>query len=90
VNVNGKNLYVLDAHYTLGKRFAIKFVVENGKTAVYYNNSTSPVYILARNYSGAYFKAGVYTQSNCSKEQTSLCNENNYGEVIIYNAVVTH
>ena len=90
VNVNGKNKRKLDSKYMLGKRFTVKFVVSNGKTEVYYNNSTAPVYTLNKKYSDAYFKAGAYTQSNCSREGFLLCNDNNYGEVVIYQVVVTH
>lgn len=90
VNVDGKNAYKLDSNYTLGKRFTVKFVVSGGQTKVYYNNSASPVYTLNKSYSGAYFKAGAYTQSNCSKESSSSCNNNNFGEVVIYQAIVTH
>lgn len=91
VNVGGKNVRTLDNHYTLGKRFTVKFVVSDGQTKVYYNNSNIPSYTLTKNYSGAYFKAGAYTQSNCDKEGSALlCNTNNYGEVIIYQASVTH
>jgi len=91
VRVDGTNVYTLDSHYTLGKRFTVKFVVSEGLTKVYYNNGADPVYTLNKKYSDAYFKAGVYTQSNCSKEGSpSLCNDNNYGEVIIYQATITH
>lgn len=91
VNVDSKNVHLLDANYTLGKRFTIRFVVNGDQTKVYYNNSADSAYILNKSYSGAYFKAGAYTQSNCSKEGSSLlCNENNYGEVVVYQAIVTH
>lgn len=90
VNVNGKNVYTLDSNYTLGRRFNVKFTVNSGQTKVYYNGNSSPSYVLNKNYSGAYFKTGAYTQSNCSKESSSLCNANNYGEVVVYQATVTH
>lgn len=91
VNVNGKNVYTLDPHYTLGKRFTAKFIVKGGKTEVFYNGNSQPSYTLDKNYSGAYFKAGAYTQSNCDKEFWPwLCNADNYGEVVIYNLIVTH
>jgi hypothetical protein len=91
VNVAGDNTITLDENYTLGKRFTIKFVAHNGKTDVYYNNSTTPSYTLSKDYTGAYFKAGAYTQSNCEREKTaSLCTDQNYGEVLIYNINVTH
>lgn len=91
VNVDGDNRYVLDSNYTLGKRFSVKFEVMNGKTYVYYNDSLGPVYTLSKSYKGAYFKAGAYTQSNCDREGSStICNGNNYGEVIVYQATVSH
>lgn len=91
INVDGKNVSTLDNHYTLGKRFTVKFVVSGGQTKVYYNNNNIPSYTLTKNYSGVYFKVGAYTQSNCDKEgSASLCNANNYGEVIVYQASVTH
>lgn len=83
VDINGQEGPTLDANYTLGKRFTVKFVTENGKINIYYNGSSAPAYTLAKSGSGHYFKAGAYTQSNCSKETD--CSSNNYGEVVIYN-----
>ncbi len=91
VNVDGKNEYALDSDYTLGKRFTVKFAVNGGQTKVYYNDSADPVYTLDKSYSGAYFKTGAYTQSNCSRESSeALCNDHNYGEVLLFNVRVTH
>lgn len=91
VNVDGKNVHKLDSNYTLGKRFTVQFQVIANQTKVYYNNSTHPLYTLNKDYSGAYFKVGAYTQSNCSKEgSSSFCNDNNYGEVVVYQAIITH
>lgn len=90
INVNGENVYSLDTSYTLGKRFSIKFVVNGGQTKVYYNSSSTPAFTLNKSYSGAYFKAGAYAQSNCSKEGALLCSDSNYGEVVIYQLAVTH
>lgn len=90
IRVAKTNVYTLDPNYTFGKRFTVKFVVGNDSTKVYYNNSIDPVYTLNEKYSKAYFKAGVYTQSNCSREGSSLCDASNYGEVIVYKVVVTH
>ncbi len=85
------NLATLDENYTLGKRFTIKFVARDGEIAVYYNGGVAPVYTLEKEVNEAYFKAGVYTQSNCETEESSdLCAENNYGEVVIYKMNVTH
>lgn len=91
VRIDETNVYTLDSHYTLGKRFTVKFIVSDGLTKVYYNNGPDPVYTFSKKYSDAYFKTGVYTQSNCSKEGSpSLCNDDNYGEVIVYKTMVTH
>lgn len=90
VDINGTTGPTLDANYTLGKRFTVKFVVNGGKTNIYYNGSGTAAYTLSQSYSGAYFKAGAYTQSNCTKEASSDCTSSNYGEVIIYNVTVTH
>lgn len=89
VDINGKTGPTLDANYTLGKRFTVKFEASGGKIKVYYNGSTKPVYTLTKKGSGNYFKAGAYTQSNCSKEKKA-CNDNNYGEVVIYKLLVQH
>ena len=91
VDVNGDTVKTLDPKYTLGKRFTIKLVVNGGKTSVYYNGSNTPIYTLEKPYSGAYFKAGAYTQSNCSKEKNpSFCADDNYGEVLIYRLTTSH
>lgn len=87
----GSNLYTLDSNYTLGKRFTIKFIASDGKIKVYYNASADPVYTLEKKVQQAYFKAGVYAQSNCETEGAlEFCSADNYGEVIIYQLRVTH
>lgn len=88
VDINGVEGPTLDANYTLGKRFTVKFVSSEGQTKIYYNGSTTPAHTLSKNGSGYYFKAGAYTQSNCSKEAS--CSPSNYGEVHIYNLWVSH
>lgn len=88
VDINGKTGPTLDPNYTLGKRFTVGFVATEGKIKVYYNGSSTPVYTLSKSGSGNYFKAGAYTQSNCSKE--TVCSDSNYGEVIIYGLAVRH
>lgn len=85
------NLATLDENYTLGKRFTVKFVAQNGQILVYYNDSIDPVYMLEKKVKMAYFKVGVYPQSNCETEKfLELCADDNYGEVIIYQLTVTH
>lgn len=91
INVNGKHVYTLDANYALGKRFTLKFAVGGGQTKIYYNGGIRPAYTLSLDYEDAYFKAGAYTQSNCDTEgSTQLCSADNYGEVIVYKAIVNH
>lgn len=87
----GKNVYTLDPDYMLGRRFSIKFVAHSGKIDVHYNGSALPVYTLEKKLRQAYFKAGVYTQSNCETEDAAgLCTGSNYGEVVIYRVAVAH
>jgi hypothetical protein len=88
VDVAGTTAYYLDTNYTLGKRFQVKIVASGGQTSVYYNGSTTSSYTLTKSYTSAYFKAGVYTQSNCTKE--TVCDASNYGEVVIYSVQVSH
>lgn len=91
VSRGSSNLYTLDENYTLGKRFVIKFVASGGEIKVYYNGSNNPVHTLKKEVDEAYFKAGVYTQSNCETEDSAqLCNADNYGEVVIYQITLIH
>ncbi|OGK20973.1 hypothetical protein A3C98_02875 [Candidatus Roizmanbacteria bacterium RIFCSPHIGHO2_02_FULL_37_15] len=90
INVDGDNEQILDSEYILGKRFSVMFEVSGGQTKVFYNSSAEPVYTLDKEFSGAYFKAGAYTQSNCSKEESAPCDEGNFGEVTIYQLEVSH
>ncbi|KKP68653.1 MAG: Alginate lyase 2 [Candidatus Moranbacteria bacterium GW2011_GWE1_35_17] len=86
-----KNLATLDDNYVLGKKFTIKFVAQNGKILTYYNQNPKPIYTLEKKVDQAYFKVGVYTQSNCETEESpNLCSGDNYGEVVIYQLRVTH
>lgn len=94
--VEGSNVYVAkgnDSHfalaasnYVLGTTFEAKFVVAGNVLKAYYNGKL--VTTFATSFSNAYFKAGVYTQANCSN--STPCANSNYGEVIIHNVTVTH
>jgi hypothetical protein len=94
--LEGSNLYVTngdDPHYKLvtssyrlGTPFEARYVVSGGQVRAYYNGQL--VATLAKSFSGAYFKAGAYTQANCAN--TSPCSANNYGETVIYDLQVTH
>jgi hypothetical protein len=94
--LEGSRLYITDGDtshhhlvtdtYRLGTRFQAKFEVRDGETRVYYNGALQTT--LSRDYSGAYFKAGAYTQANCGNADP--CSADNYGEVKIYGLDVTH
>lgn len=88
VDLNGKQGPVLDANYILGKKFTVKLTAAEGQIKVYYNGSGTPIHTLKKKASGCYFKAGAYTQSNCSKEKN--CSDSNFGEVAIYSLSVNH
>lgn len=94
IDINGSDGPTLDANYTLGERFQVQFVASNGQTKILYKGAEDQEmtlrYTLNQVYSGAYFKAGAYTQSNCGKEATTGCNSNNFGEVVIYDLQVSH
>lgn len=88
IDLNGEDGPILDANYKLGTRFTVKFVAEDGKIKIYYNDGEEPAYTYKKKDSSCYFKAGVYTQSNCSKEKK--CSDDNFGEVVIYNLTINH
>lgn len=92
IDINGTDGPILDPAYTLGKRFTVKFVVSGGKINVYYNGSPTAAFTLSKSIVSSYFKAGAYTQSNCTTEQQrgAQCSESNYGEVSIYGLTVRH
>jgi hypothetical protein len=94
--LEGSNLYVTDGNnphyklvtssYQLGTPFEATYVVSGGQVRAYVNGQL--VATLAKNFTGAYFKAGAYTQANCSN--SSPCSPANYGETVIYDLQVTH
>jgi hypothetical protein len=94
--LEGSNLYVTDGDnphfklvtgdYALGTKFQARYVVSDGSVKAYYNGQLQAT--LAKSFSGAYFKAGAYTQANC--EKVSPCDSGNYGETMIYDLRVSH
>lgn len=92
IDINGTTGPTLDPAYVLGKRFSVKFIAENGKISIFYNGASTPVYILTKSITKSYFKAGAYTQSNCTRETEygSVCAADNYGEVVVYSLFVKH
>jgi hypothetical protein len=93
--LEGTSLYVTngdDSHYqlvtrnyALGTPFEAKFVVGGGVIRAYVDGRL--VATIEKTFSGAYFKAGAYTQANCG--DASPCDSDNYGEVLIYALKVT-
>jgi hypothetical protein len=88
VDHNGQAGPLLTGSYALGTRFAVKIEAAGGEIKVYYNGSATPADTLAKRGAGMYFKAGAYTQSNCTRE--TRCAADNYGEVVLYHLEVTH
>lgn len=86
---NGPGGAVLTSNYVPGAKFKVKFEVSDGEVKSYYNDALVETYPV--HFSGAYFKAGAYVQSNCQgrkKTPGELCGA--YGEVVIYKLTVTH
>jgi hypothetical protein len=77
---------LVTSNYVLGTPFEAKFVVSGGQIKAYYNGVLQTT--LKKSLSGAYFKAGAYTQANC--ENSSPCSASNYGEVHIFGLSVQH
>lgn len=94
--LEGTNLYLTDGdnthhklitdNYVLGTRFQAKFTVRDGRIDAYYNGVWQTT--LPATFEGAYFKAGAYTQANCTN--SAPCDETNYGQVTIYRLTVRH
>ncbi len=94
--LEGASLYITDSdttqhklitdNYVLGTPFEAKFVVAGGQIEVYYNGMLQTT--LSKEFSGGYFKAGAYTQANCSN--AAPCSADNYGETTIYGISATH
>jgi hypothetical protein len=85
-NGNDSRYHLITDNYQLGTKFEAKFVVSNGQVRAYYNGVLQTT--ISKNFSGAYFKAGAYTQANCSN--SSPCSSSNFGQVMIYDVTVTH
>lgn len=77
---------LVTSDYRLGTVFEAKFVVSGGRIRAYYNGVLQTT--IDRNFSGAYFKAGMYTLANCSL--SAPCDSGNYGQVVIHDLRVTH
>lgn len=85
-NGDDSNYKLVTSNYVLGTPFEAKFVVSGGQVKAYYNGVLQTT--LKKSFSGAYFKAGAYTQANCDK--SSPCSSSNHGEVHIFDLKVQH
>lgn len=89
VDLNGKDGPVMTNNYELGTTFDVSFVVEKNKTKAYYNGKL--VHTLNQSYKGAYFKAGMYTQSACAGRKDVVGEScDSYGEVEIFDLWTRH
>jgi hypothetical protein len=94
--LEGSSLYVTNgdtthhklvtSSYVLGTVYEAKFVVTGGKVKAYYNGVLQTT--ISKSFSGAYFKAGAYTQANCSN--SSPCAATNYGQTTLHSLAVSH
>lgn len=85
-NGNDDHYKLITARYRLGKPFELKFVVTGGVVYAYYNDTLQTT--IPKQFAGAYFKAGAYTQANCTN--STPCDAGNGGQVVIYRVSVTH
>lgn len=76
---NDPHYQLVDADYRLGTTFDAGFLVTRNVLGAYFDRRL--VAVIPGSFSGAYFKAGAYTQSNCSN---SPCTSDNYGETTIF------
>ncbi len=88
---NGEDGPVLTSDYQLGDIFTFKIEVYNNVMNFYYNGNQFHSQSVSQSFSGAYFKAGMYTQSACqgSKKTTGESCEA-YGESEIFGLSVYH
>jgi hypothetical protein len=84
---NGDNPHykLITSNYRLGTPYTAAYLVGNGAVQAYYNNQL--VAVIYKKFTGAYFKAGAYTQANCTN---APCTPDNYGETVIYDLNVAH
>ena len=62
----------------------------NGSASGYLVKDGSNNYVMDLDYDQSYFKVGNYTQSNADEEGSYADDDDNYGEVVVYNFWVNH
>lgn len=86
---NGSDGPAATTNYVLGTEFTFKIVVHNGVMEFYYNGNL--FHTATQIFSGAYFKAGMYTQSSCQGEKQvtgESCDA--YGEMELLGVSIYH
>jgi hypothetical protein len=85
---NGDQIHykLVTDRYRLGTVFQAGFEVSNGVIRAYVDGVQQTA--LKKSFTGGYFKAGAYTQANCSNSQP--CDSGNYGATAIYRLDVSH
>jgi alginate lyase len=94
--LEGSSFYVTDGDdthanlvtdsYELGTPYELQFVAGNGEIQAYFNGQLAAT--IPSDSTTAYFKTGAYTQAHC--ENSSPCDETNYGETVICGVEVSH
>jgi hypothetical protein len=95
--LEGTNLYITegdDTHhklvtdkYVLGTRYEAKYIVSGDVIQAFYNGQLQTT--ITKQFTDAYFKAGAYTQANCT-DHTVQCNGSTFGETTVYSLHVEH
>ena len=90
IDHNGTAGPVLTSNYQLGTKFTVKFVAGGGAVRCYYNGVYVESYPSTA--TGCYFKAGMYTQSKTTEKggREDKDDANAYGEVEVFNVMVSH
>ena len=85
---NGDQIHykLVTDRYRLGTPFEAAFEVSNGVIKAYVDGVQQTA--LKKSFTGGYFKAGAYTQANCSN--AGPCESGNYGATAIYRINVSH
>lgn len=89
MELDGDDGPTLDSSYSLNEIFSLRLEVSDGLTRTYFNDEL--VHTLEDEYSGAFFRAGAYTQSACdgdNKVSSEDCDS--YGEAEIFDLDVSH
>jgi hypothetical protein len=80
-----------DKHYCYySEDDTLKEKYENGEASSYLVEDDGSSVLMDLAYTDSYFKIGNYTQSNADEEGSDTDDENNYGEVVVYDFYAMH